>query len=145
VASPPEQLALSNGRVGAGACIQAVLFTLMVWAALLCTGLGGTVGVASQTLANKLAANAQQLQRHGGTSLASRAVRRDQPAVTSVQQITQDSPAVVLAPADGTLPAGEVMLRIDAHRADVPPLSVTEPRLKPRNRAHPSRAPPVLA
>jgi hypothetical protein len=43
------------------------------------------------------------------------------------------------------LPAGEVMLRIKAQRADEPPLSATEPRLKPRNRAHPTRAPPVLA
>ena len=108
VPSPPEPLALSNGRVGAGAWIQSVLFTLLAWAALLCTGLGGTVGVASQTLANKLAANAQHLQRHGGSSLSSRAVRRDQPAVTSVQQIAEDSRAVVVDPTVGALPAGEV-------------------------------------
>jgi hypothetical protein len=119
---------------------------MLAWAALLlCTGLGGTVGVASQTLANKLAANAQHFQRHGGTSLASRAVRRDQLAVRAAQQIAEDSRAVVLDPTDGALPAAEVTLRIDARPADEPPLSAIEPRLTPRSRAHPSRAPPVLA
>jgi hypothetical protein len=121
------------------------LLTLLAWAALLCIGLAGSVGVASQTLANKLATNAQHLQRHGGTSLASRALRRDQLAETSVQQIAQDSRAVVWDPTGGALPADEVTLPIDAQRADEPPLSATEPRLKPRSRAHPTRAPPVLA
>lgn len=103
------------------------------------------MGVASQTLANKLAANPQHLQRHGGTSLASRAVRRDQSAVTSVQQVAEDSRAVVLDHADGALPAGEFTLQVEEQRADEPPTSAAEPRLKLRNRAHPSRAPPVLA
>jgi hypothetical protein len=145
VPSPPEPLALSNGRVGAVAWLQAVLLTLLAWAALLCIGLAGSVGAASQTLANKLAINAQHLQRHGGTSLASRAVRHDQPAVTSVHQIAEDSRAVVLGPTDGALLAADVTLPIDAQRADEPQHSATEPRLTPRNRAHPSRAPPVLA
>ena len=143
--SPPEPLALSDGRAGVGAWLQAVLLALLTWAALLCAGLGGTLGVASQTLANKLAANAQHLQRHGGTSLASRAVRRDQAAPPASRQIAKDSRAAVSDPTDGALPAGGVALRIDAQRADEPPLSATEPRLKPRIRAHPSRAPPVLA
>ena len=103
------------------------------------------MGVASQSLANKLAANAQQLQRHGGTSLASRAVRRDQAAPPASRLIAKEAQAVVSDPTDGALPAGGVTLRIDAQRADEPPLSAAEPRLTPRNRAHPSRAPPVLA
>lgn len=145
VPSLPEPLALSNGRVGAGAWLQAILFTLLAWATLLCAGLGGTVGVASQTLANKLAANAQHFQRHGGPSLASRALRRDQSAVLSVQQIAEDSRTGILAHAGGALPAGEGTLRVDAQHADEPPRSAAEPALTPRNRAHPSRAPPVLA
>ena len=145
VPSPQEPLALSNGRAGVGAWIRAMLFTLLGWAALLCAGLGGTMGVASQSLANKLAANAQQLQRHGGTSLASRAVQRDQSVVAAAQRLAQDSRAVVLDHAKGALLTGEVTLRIDAQRADEPPLSATETRLKPRSRAHQSRAPPALA
>ena len=69
------------------ASVQAVLFALLAWAALLCAGLGGTAGGASQTFANKLVPNFQHLQRHGGTSLASRAVRRDQSAVRPVQHV----------------------------------------------------------
>ncbi len=62
---PPQPLALSNGRAGVGAWLQALLFSMLAWAAVLCTGLGGSMGVASQTLANKLAASAQHVQRHG--------------------------------------------------------------------------------
>ena len=122
-----------------------MLFTLLGWAALLCAGLGGTISVASQSLANKLAANAQQLQRHGGNSLASRAIQRDQSMVPAAQQPAQDSRAVVLDHAKRPLLTGKVTLRIDARRADEQPLSATEPRLKPGGRAHQSRAPPALA
>ena len=113
--------------LGVGVWLQAVLFTLLAWAALLCTGLGGTVGVASQSLGNKPAANAQQLQRHAGTSLTSRDVRRDQAAPPAVRQIADDARAVVLGSTDGALPAGGVTQRIDAQRADQPPPSATEP------------------
>ena len=65
--SPPEPLALPSGRAGTGAWLQEVLFTLWAWAALVCTGLGGNLGVASQTLANKLAATGAMTQdRLGG-------------------------------------------------------------------------------
>ena len=145
VPPPPEPLALSSGRAGAGAWLQAIVFTLLAWAAVVCSSLGGTAGVASQSLANKLAANAQHLQRHGGTSLASRAIRRDQAAATPVQQVAEDSQSLAWDATDGTLPADVAGLRINAQRVDEPPLSTTEPHLKPRKRAHPSRAPPVLA
>lgn len=144
VRSPLEPLALSNGRADDGAWLQAVLFALLAWAALLCAGLGGTVGVASQSLAKKLAANSQHLQGTG-TSLASRVVRRDQQAVLAALQIAENSRAEVLDHADGALPVGEVTLRIDAQRAAESAISTTEPRRTPRNRAHPSRAPPVQA
>ena len=142
---PPEPLALSIGRAGTGAWLQAVLFTLLAWAAVVCTGLGGTVGVASQSLANKLASSAQHLQRHGGTSLPSRAIRRDQAESTSVQQVAGESQALSWDHTAGTPPAALVGLRIDAQRVHEPPLSAAEPHLKPRKRAHPNRAPPVLA
>ena len=142
---PPEPLALSRGRAGAGAWLQAVLFTLLAWAAVVCTGLGGSVGVASQSLANKLAASAQHWQRQGGTSLVSRAVRRDQAVATLVQQVAEDPQALTWDATDGTLPAEVIGLRIETRHADEPPLSTAEPHLKPRQRAHPSRAPPVLA
>jgi hypothetical protein len=145
VPSPQDSLALPNGRAGTGAWLQAVLLTLLAWAAAVCTGLGGNLAVASQSLANNLAANAQHLQRHGGTSLASRAVRRDQAAATSVQHVAQDSLALAWDLTDGALPAGEVGLQIDAQQTDDPPLAATEPHLKPHKRAHPSRAPPVPA
>ena len=145
VPPPPEPLALSSGRAGAGAWLQAVLFTLLAWAAVVCTGLGGNLGIASQSLANKLAANAQHLQRHGGTSLASRAVQRDQAAATSSQQAAEHSQSLAWDATDGILPADVAGLRIDTGRADEPPLSTTKPHLKPRKLAHSSRAPPVLA
>ncbi|MFY7916447.1 MAG: hypothetical protein ACOVPA_17465 [Rubrivivax sp.] len=141
----PEPPVLPNSSGGARACLQALLFTLMAWAAVVSTGLGGTVGVAYQSLANKLAANAQHLQRHGGSSLASRAVRRDQVAAASVQKFSEDSQALVWDHTDAALPADELGLRIHPLRAETPLLSATQPPLTPRKRAHPSRAPPVLA
>jgi hypothetical protein len=142
---PPEPLAQLIGRAGTGAWLQAVLFTLLAWAAVVCTGLGGTVGVASQSLANKLASNAQHFRRHGGTSLTSRAIRRDQAEATSVQQVAGESQALAWDHTAGTPPANLVGLRIDAQRVHEAPLSATEPHLKQRKRAHPNRAPPVLA
>ena len=121
------------------------MFTFLAWAALLCAGLGGTVGIVSNTLAGKLAANVQHLQRQAGTSLATRAARRDHPQVIAAQPFADSGRAVVVDNAGGALPAGEVTLGVDEQRADEPPTSAAEPRLKLRNRAHPSRAPPVLA
>ena len=64
---PPEPLALSSGRAVAGAWLQVVLFTLLAWAAVMCTGLGGNLGAVSRTLANKLAATGAMTQdRVGG-------------------------------------------------------------------------------
>ena len=67
VPPPPEPVALSSGRAVAGALLQVVLFTLLAWAAVMCTGLGDNLGVASQTLANKLATTGAMTQdRVGG-------------------------------------------------------------------------------
>jgi hypothetical protein len=144
---PPDPLTLSSdrSRAGTGAWLHAVLLTLLAWAALVCTGLGGAVGVASQSFANKLAANVQHLQRQGGTSLASRTARRDPVAATSVQQLAQDSQALASDVPDGPPPTAERRLRIDTQQADEATPASTEPHHKPHNRAHPSRAPPFLA
>lgn len=142
---PLAPLALPIGRAGTGAWLQAVLFTLLAWVAVVCTGLGGTVGVASQSLAHKLAANAQHLQRHGGTSLSSRALRRDQAAATAVQQVAEPS-QILAQDLTAWAPSAQVAgLRVEARRALEPPVSLAAPHLKPRHRAHPSRAPPALA
>ena len=143
--SPQGSLAPSNGRAGAGAWLQAVVLTMLAWAAVVGTGLGGNLAVASQSLANKLAANAQHLQRQGGASLASRTVRRDQAAAMPVQHFARDSQALAWDLTDGALPAGAVGLQIDTEQTDEPPPAANEPHLKPHKRAHPSRAPPVLA
>ena len=63
----------------------------------------------------------------------------------SVQQVAEDPQALTWDATDGTLPAEVIGLRIETRHADEPPLSTAEPHLKPRQRAHPSRAPPVLA
>lgn len=138
-------LALSSGTLSTGPWLRAFLLTLLVWATVVCTGIGGTVGLASQSLSNKLTANVQHLQRHGGTSHTSRAVRRDQAAAMSVQHVAGDSQALGWDLTDGTPPAGEVGLQIDTQRANEPSLSATEPNLKQVRRAHPSRAPPLVA
>lgn len=140
-----EPLELSSGTLSTGAWLRAVLFTLLVWATVVCTGIGGTVGLASQSLSNKLTANVQHLQLHGGTSLTSRAVRRDQAAAMSVQHVAGDSQALVWDLTDGAQPAGEVGLQIDTQRAYEPSLSATDPNLKQRRSAHTSRAPPFVA
>ena len=131
VRSPLEPLALSTRRADVCTWLQAVLLALLAWAALLCAGLGSAVGLAPQSLASKLAANAQHLQRHG-TSLASRVVRRDQSTVLALQ-IAENSQAVVLEHADAAPPAGEIPPRIEAQRAAESTISVTERRLTPRN------------
>lgn len=143
--SPPEPLAWSSGQGDTRAALRAVMVTLLAWAALLCAGLGGTVGVVSQTLAGKLAASAQHLQRQGGTSLASRAVRRELPAVAAGLQVAEASRAVVEVHADGALPSGDIALPMGQQRSDARAPAATEPGLSPRHRAPPSRAPPILA
>ena len=67
VPPPPEPLVLSSGRAVAGAWLQAVLFTLLACAAVVCTGLGGSLGVASQSHAKRLTATGAMTQdRVGG-------------------------------------------------------------------------------
>ncbi|MCU0943314.1 MAG: hypothetical protein MUE35_12265 [Hydrogenophaga sp.] len=51
------------------------LLTLLTGVALIGAGLGGPVGGASQSLAHKLAAHAQALQRSGPAPVGSRSVR----------------------------------------------------------------------
>ncbi|MEJ7928863.1 hypothetical protein WG922_02645 [Ramlibacter sp. AN1015] len=138
----PAQLELSQGR---GDWVQAVMVTLLAWLALLCAGLSGTPGVASHQLAGKIAGNGQHFQRQAGTSHAARAARRDSPALAATQQFAHAWHAAGIDDVDGPLPGGHFTFSNDECHADEAPPSKPAPRLKPRYRAHPSRAPPLLA
>lgn len=122
-----------------------MLVTLLAWTALLCAGLGGTVGVVSQTLAGKLAASVQHLQRHGGPSLSSRTVRRELPAVAAELKVAEVSAAVVEVHADGAVPPGRIALPTVELQSAARAPAATEPRPKSRHRMPPSRAPHLLA
>lgn len=143
--SLPGTCAPARGVGAAQRAVQAVLITLLTWAALLCTGLGGTVGAVSQSLASKLAASAQYLQRQGGTSQAIRAVRRDSAAIVAQAQVTEPPPAGTQPPAESAIPAGMSTPPEGPPHTDAGPLASIEPALKPRFRAPPGRAPPALA
>lgn len=148
VESDPPRLDLrtsEGGPTGARNTVQAMLVTLLAWTALLCAGLGGTVGVVSQTLAGKLAASVQHLQRHSGPSLSSRAVRRELPAVSAELRLAEASAAVVEVHADGAVPPGRIALPTAKRASDARSLAATEPRPAARHRMPPSRAPPLLA
>lgn len=120
------------------------MLTLLAWLALLCAGLGGTAGVASHPLAGKIAGNGQHFQRQAGTSHATRAARRDSPALAATQQFAEAwHPAAI--DDVGPWPRSHFTSHIDELGSDEPQAATPEPRLKLRYRAHPSRAPPVLA
>lgn len=55
----------------------AALLALLAWLAVLAAGLGGSVGAWTQTLAGKLPAQAQHLQRLQGAAAATRAAQRE--------------------------------------------------------------------
>jgi hypothetical protein len=141
----PDLRTPAGGPAGTRTALQGMLVTLLAWTALLCAGLGGTVGVVSQTLAGKLAASVQHLQRHGGSSLSSRAVRRELPAVAAELKLAEASAAFVEVHTDGAVPPGRIALpTVEWHSyAQVP--EATEPRPAARHRMPPSRAPPLLA
>ena len=125
--------------------LQAVLVTLLTWAALLCTGLSGTVGVMSQTLAGKLAASAQHLQRHAGTSLATRAARGQATAALTAHRLAQEPQGVV--PERPDLPSVHAEATPGTWAiAAAPTLGLEQDSPpQPALRAHRSRAPPPRA
>jgi hypothetical protein len=127
------------------AAVQAVFITLLAWAALLCTGLGGTVGAVSPSLAGKVAPSAQYLQRQSGTSQAMRAVRRDSAAIVAQALATEPPPAWMQEPDGSALLAGTRTLQDRPPYTDTHLRAPIEPALKPRHRAPPGRAPPALA
>ena len=147
VESAPPRLDLrtpAGAATGTRTAVQAMLVTLLAWTALLCAGLGGTVGVVSQTLAGKLAASVQHLQRHGGPSLSSRAVRRELPAVSAELKVAEASAAVFEVHVDGGVPPGGITLPAVERASDARASASTEPRPAARHRMPPSRAPPLL-
>ncbi len=122
-----------------------MLIALLAWAALLCAGLGSTVGGVSQKLASKLAASAQYLQRQGGPSLASRAARREHQAAAAELRVAEAPRAVVEVQADGATPVGEIAPPGTQPRTDARPRADSAPHLRSRHRSPLSRAPPLLA
>ena len=129
---------------GAVIAAPALLVMLMAWAALLFAGLGGSVGVASQSLASKLAASVQFLQRQSGTASASRTMRRDLPAVAGDQRCT--TATVACSDRDNDVgPLALVSLRVaNLVRATEPLHTNDGPHGLWRHLSPPSRAPPVL-
>lgn len=145
-ASWPAKVRLPRGRSGTvlGAA-QASLVTLLAWVALLCAGLGGTVGVVSQTLAGKLAAGMQHLHRQAGATQASRALRGEAASASAEQTHAQASATVVAGAGDLFVTAGpatpppvqhfiSLWLRIDC-----------EPVFGARHLTPPGRGPPRTA
>ncbi len=127
------------------AAVQAFLIALLALAALLCVGLGSTVGVVSQSLASKLIASAQYLQRQSGSSLVYRAARQALPAVAADVRTTDALGPLNGTHVDGAIPVSELAPpRFPARKASLPDAD-TGPILRSRHWSPPSRAPPRLA
>ncbi len=135
-----------DSRIPSGSyrVLQAILVTLLAWVALLCVGLGGTVGVVSHTLIGKLAASVQHLQRQGGTSLSSRVLRREFPVAAELNT-SEASAASAEVRVDSGVLAGRDALPVNQRHTEASAFTATEPRLCVRHGLPPSRAPPVLA
>lgn len=143
--SRPDLRTPPGGPAAACTALRVILVTLLAWAALLCAGIGGTFDVVSQALAVKLAASVQHLQRHGGTSLSSRADRRELPAIAAELKVAEASAAVVVDHDDGAVSAGAIALPAGQPRSQADALAAIEPSLSARHCLPPSRAPPRLA
>lgn len=114
-------------------------------AALLCAGLGSTVGVVSQTLAGKLIASAQYLQRQSGPSQVTRAARQLLPAVAADVKVADVLRVLIKVEVDGAILFAEVTpLRFPSGMGSRPDAE-TGPSLRSRHWSPPSRAPPRLA
>lgn len=141
----PDPCLPSGSERGLRTAVHATLVAFLAWAALLFAGLGGTVGGVSQALAGKLAASAQHLQRQAGSSAASRALRRELPAVAAELTVARASVAALAPQVDIAPPVGGLPLLPPALRAEVQAHAVALLRAATRHRTPPSRAPPVLA
>jgi hypothetical protein len=124
---------------------RALAFSLIAWGALLGAVFGGGVGVVNHTMADKLAAQSLYLQRQAGTSSATRSARRDQAQVGARAQLAAELPAAAGDDPSADVAAQGFALGATRWRAGAPASAAPEPRLKPRYRAPPSRAPPALA
>lgn len=124
---------------------QASLVTLLAWVALLCAGLGGTVGVVSQTLAGKLAASMQHLHRQAGASQASRALRGE-PSSASAEQMHAEGAAEVVASGGDLLVAAQPTTPPPVQRCAGLRLPIAcEPVVGARHFTPPGRGPPHTA
>jgi len=125
--------------------LKAVLLTLLTWVALLFVGLGGPLGMVSQSLASQLATHAQPVQRLAGSAQVKRTARQELPVVAATSLSTRVWGLAPGGSVDSALPAhgnhwqGATPCGHDSATAasDVP-CAVRDP-------AHPCRAPPLLA
>lgn len=141
----PDPCVASGSDMGMRTAANAVLIAFMAWVALLFAGLGGPMGGVSQTLAGKLAAGAQHLQRHAGNSAVSRALRRELPAVATEVKVARASSAVFEPPTDFAVSEGGLPQLPVGQPSEVRAPAAPLPRIDARHRTPPSRAPPLLA
>ncbi|MCR5864405.1 MULTISPECIES: hypothetical protein [Aquincola] len=125
------------------------MFVLLAWLGVLCAGLGASVGLASHTLAGKLSAHVQPMQRPtsaSGASQVTRSARRHDTAQVAAMRLPDArwTHAVLDAGMDA-LPSAVFRLPVLAQQAAQPPPVTGPPRSRQPARAHRSRAPPSLA
>lgn len=134
----------------AAAWLRVAVLVLLAWFSVLITALGGGAGLVSHTLAGKLAAHVQPLQRLTGASGASQATRsaRRHDAAQASQAGPVDARWVNTVPdagADALPSRWAFRLPVLAQQAARPPPATGPPRSRQPTRAHRSRAPPSLA
>lgn len=136
-----------SGRVRGA--VETLLIALLALAAVLCSGLSGSVGSVSQTLAGKLTASVQFLQRQGGPSPGYRLARRELPTGAIERKVAEVSQATVKlkakAEAHDVGSAEESAPPKSWHRTVALSNIDTETRQYLRHRLPPSRAPPFQA
>lgn len=147
---PPHRRLTAPASAAAAAWLRVAVLVLLAWLSVLAAALGGGAGLVSQTLAGKLAAHVQPLQRPtsaSGASQATRSARRHDTA-QALQARPVDSrwlSTALDAGPDALLPGWVFRLPVLAQQAVQSPPATGPPRSRQPTRAHRSRAPPSLA
>jgi len=143
--------AMPGGHGAIATAFQTVLVVLLAWAALLWSGLAGTVvGFMSPSLAAKLATSAPFMQRHVAGQGAVRILRRDAaPAVAATtiaawKAIEADPTAAGPHEDSGATGVDCIWPRGEGGHREVW-IAVAEPKARSRCGTPPSRAPPTQA
>lgn len=146
---PPHRRLAAPASAAAAAWLRVAVLVLLAWLSVLAAALGGGAGLVSQTLAGKLAAHVQPLQRPTSASGASQAMRsaRRHDTAQALQARPVDSRwlSTTLDAGPDALPGWVFRLPVLAQQAAQPPPVTGPPRSRQPTRAHRSRAPPSLA